>query len=276
MSTPNSADNPVIRMYQLAALGALLVVTVNLVDGRLGVWTLAPLLMGSLVLLTGWSSGALIVLGVTFLVVLCHRLGYSPDDLLWRMFLGHSRYSSRPPRPTLIGEVSLCAAVVTYVACHYRLVGLTGRLFPAEQRENNPWWGHAPARGTTPIRKEVEPWQRRPPARASSTELYGVLLAALACPVAATILWVLANRLRGPEVLSRSEERVVLLIWFMASILIGAYAVLSYMRQTQASPDEQRMYLQDQLWRETRRDQGRLNRWLVWRRLRAQKRKENS
>lgn len=275
MSTLHSPDSPVIRTYQLAALGALLVVTVNLLDGRLGVWTLIPLLLGSLVLLTGWSSGGLVVLGVTFLMVLCHRLGSSPHDLLFRILAGYPPTLRRPPRPTLIGELSLCTALVMYVACQYRLVGLTGRLFPAEQRENNPWWGHS-ARSATHSRKEVEPWQRRPAGRASATELYGLMLAALACPVAATVLWLLANVLRGPEVLRRNEERVVLVIWFMASILVGAYAVLSYMRQTQASPDEQMMYLQDQLWRETRGDQGRLNRWLVWRRLRAQKRKENS
>jgi hypothetical protein len=30
------------------------------------------------------------------------------------------------------------------------------------------------------------------------------------------------------------------------------------------SPEEAALYLQDELWRQTRREQARLNRWLAW------------
>jgi hypothetical protein len=41
-----------------------------------------------------------------------------------------------------------------------------------------------------------------------------------------------------------------------------------------APTEENLLYLQDQLWQQTRHEQATLNRWLVWARLRWQRRKE--
>src|SRR5262249_35161929 len=53
-----------------------------------------------------------------------------------------------------------------------------------------------------------------------------------------------------------------------------ASAVLGYLRSLQAPPADNFLYLQDQLWRQTRGEQSLLNRWLTWARLRLQRRKE--
>jgi len=50
----------------------------------------------------------------------------------------------------------------------------------------------------------------------------------------------------------------------------------SYVRLASATPEESLLYLQDQSWRHTRREQGNLNRWLTWARLRVQRKKESS
>jgi hypothetical protein len=42
------------------------------------------------------------------------------------------------------------------------------------------------------------------------------------------------------------------------------------------SVEEATLLLQDTLWLETRREQGRINRWLAWARLRSRRRKELS
>jgi len=58
--------------------------------------------------------------------------------------------------------------------------------------------------------------------------------------------------------------------------LAAGSAVLAYARQASATPEEALLYLQDQVWRDTRCEQSRINRWLVWARLRWQRRKERS
>ena len=66
----------------------------------------------------------------------------------------------------------------------------------------------------------------------------------------------------------------VLVLWLAVLGLLLASAVLGYLRRLRAPLAENLLYLQDQLWRETRGEQSLLNRWLTWARLRAQKRKE--
>jgi len=57
---------------------------------------------------------------------------------------------------------------------------------------------------------------------------------------------------------------------------VGAAAALAYTKRALASSPENLLFLLEQLWRETRREQSRANRWLTWARLRAQRRKERS
>jgi hypothetical protein len=66
----------------------------------------------------------------------------------------------------------------------------------------------------------------------------------------------------------------LLLLGTLGGAVALAGAVLRHRDWVRATPEEALLYLQDQLWRETARDQGRLNRWLVWARLRGRARKE--
>jgi hypothetical protein len=68
--------------------------------------------------------------------------------------------------------------------------------------------------------------------------------------------------------------RAVLLAWVFGLGLAVIAALLSYVGMGQASRAEARLFLQDQAWRETRKDQARLNGWLVWGRLRRQRKEE--
>jgi hypothetical protein len=70
--------------------------------------------------------------------------------------------------------------------------------------------------------------------------------------------------------------RVLLIAWVLLTILGIVGIVGGYARLNAATPAESLLYLQDQLWRATRREQGSLNRWLAWVRLRAQRRREKS
>ena len=40
--------------------------------------------------------------------------------------------------------------------------------------------------------------------------------------------------------------------------------LIAYLGQYRLTADEAALYLQDELWRQTRREQSRINRWLAW------------
>jgi hypothetical protein len=63
--------------------------------------------------------------------------------------------------------------------------------------------------------------------------------------------------------------QALLLLWAGGLGLALAASVLGYLGWSRATPEESRLYLQDQLWRETRAEQGEVNRWRVWARRRG-------
>jgi hypothetical protein len=56
--------------------------------------------------------------------------------------------------------------------------------------------------------------------------------------------------------------------------VLAVAALLRYLALRRMTPPEAGLYLQDVLWRETRREQRRLNRWLAWAWLRRRRREE--
>jgi hypothetical protein len=99
-------------------------------------------------------------------------------------------------------------------------------------------------------------------------------LAVLASLVATVWLW---GAIKGSEPPYKGLQVVwqgVTLLWLFGLPMLFFTAVLGYVRRARATAQENRVFLQDQLWRETRREQSRNNRWLMWARLRAQRRKE--
>jgi hypothetical protein len=76
--------------------------------------------------------------------------------------------------------------------------------------------------------------------------------------------------------MSRESWRVLRLIWMLVLVLTATAVVVGYRRMTAATPPESLLYLQDEVWRKTRREQSNLNRWLMWARLRSRRNKETS
>ena len=62
---------------------------------------------------------------------------------------------------------------------------------------------------------------------------------------------------------------LLLLLWLFAVVLIVLTSLTGYLGALRMTPAESALYLQDQLWRQTRREQARLNRWLAWAEKRA-------
>jgi hypothetical protein len=86
-------------------------------------------------------------------------------------------------------------------------------------------------------------------------------------------LMVWSVTLRGPANpgLKPAVWQAALLVWLIGLTPYVAASGISYWQRRHMSVAEATMYLQDQLWAETRREQRRLNRWLAW----ARRRKEN-
>jgi hypothetical protein len=94
--------------------------------------------------------------------------------------------------------------------------------------------------------------------------------------VAAALLWLALSTAEPPPAMAPGVWRGVLLVFVIgltAAVLAGAAA---YVAWASATPEEHLLYLQDQLWRETRREQNRVSRFLTWARLRVQRREERA
>ncbi|SRR5579884_1061700 len=253
--SPTAGDpqsHPAIRNYTLFCLVALFLLVVCLANRGFEWWCLLPALIGCLTLLTHWSYGPPLVL-----LSLVGLLGmYKPRG----SYVGWSPHLEKPGFMDLI----LCVAVLGYIVGHYRLLSLMRNIFPADPR----WRG-------------VDPSQRR------SLDLvkgWEVVLVGLSLPLwtgLAWAIWVVKMTDFAPFQVTQLGivppwdvlPSELGLVWAGLALLAAAGVAVSYMRWTTATPEESLLYLQDRCWRMTRREQGLLNRWLMWTRLRAQRRK---
>jgi hypothetical protein len=172
---------------------------------------------------------------------------------------------------TAFTDVVLCAALLAYSAGQYRLLALTHAIFPIDARRRPGVVARNGKRASG-----IESRQPRSPHLPQPWE--APLLAFTAAGVALGVLlfWLALSVIPAPLDMSMELWRGLLLIFSVgsgAAVLGGAAAYLHWLA---ATPAEHLLFLQDQSWRETRREQNQINRWLTWARLRGQRRKEKS
>jgi hypothetical protein len=268
------------RNYTFLGLTALVVLLLALVARGLGTWSLLPVLLGLASLLGRWRGGSVVlVLAVTVLLF--------GSSLM--------RTSLRPDLPliaTPVSDLLLTAAVLGYVAAHYRLIGLTRFVFPRDPRRG----AEPPRRPGEPVPRGRRPGlmvpQRRSPETATPAEL-GLLLASLPLFCGLALLgqkWLVPGRpsLNAFRDQANSgayyEHEIFLmnagqalvdalwqgrpLLWWVGGGVLFAWAVLSYLGWRRMRSAEAALVLQDTVWAETRGEQRRINSWLVWVRLR--------
>jgi hypothetical protein len=242
--------HPAVRHYLLFCLTALFLMVVCLADRGLEWWCAAPALIGCLTLLAHWSQGPPLVI-----LSLVGLLGLPRPRSPWSN-AGWLRYQT----PTLM-DLLLCISVLAYVIGHYRLLAMTRSVFPPDSRR--------PREGT-----DADPTQRRSADLVTGWEL---ALLGLALPVWTTLsvmLWAWMTEDAPPLGMAREGWRILRLVWLVLGVLAAAGIVSTYRRWATATPRESLLYLQDEVWRQTRREQTIINRWLTWARLRAQRKKE--
>jgi hypothetical protein len=184
---------------------------------------------------------------------------------------------SRFQTPTLM-DVLLCFAVLAYVVGHYRLLSLMRHIFPPDPRrarpEGNAWDGRSKEK------KQIAcSTLKRSPDLVNGREM---ALLGFALPIWVGLAVSIWARVMGRAILGElplgfpsAMWRALQIVWASLAVLAAAGTVAAYLRWRTATPEESLLYLQDQLWRQTRREQGSLNRWLTWARLRAQWKKES-
>ncbi|HEV8060671.1 MAG TPA: hypothetical protein VGP68_12390 [Gemmataceae bacterium] len=158
----------------------------------------------------------------------------------------------------------LCSALLAYVIGHYRLQSLTATIFPPDRRSPLP----QATRGPT----------ERP--RSGRTmdggEIGWLILALPFVPFAALLVLrslgaIQAANARPNIDLSSPVWLTLVLLWILGTGVMMAHAALVYLSLHNLTLSESRIYLEDLLWLELRRDLRRLYRWRVWSRLRKDK-----
>jgi hypothetical protein len=275
-----------VRLYVFLCTVSAAVMALVLVARNLGSGALLPAGVGVVMALVRLRSGALLLLLSLVWVGLADRLGHSPLELgvlvltAALSLLTHvplPRMPANPwshlttPRPGL--DVLLCAAVLLYVGSYYRLLSVTRYILPIDRRRRVAAPG-AGKKGRPSFGAVLE--QKRSPALVEGREIGRLLMAVSVGVVVAELLmsWLRGRHARNDLrwlvpldtslPLADSLWQVLVLLWLFAVMLMVVHAVIGYLGLRRLSPEEAALYLQDQLWRQTRREQARLNRWLAW------------
>jgi hypothetical protein len=167
-------------------------------------------------------------------------------------------------------DVMLCAAVLGYVAGHYRLQGIWHQLLPTDPRARTgslrrvfPW-----LKKHAPIVRE-----KRPAGQITPHELAWFVVTLPAWAVAAQLARALLPRHWNVLGLPAQFFEILTVLWLLAVGLGVAVTFLNYWKHRRHDPATAQLYLQDLLWRDTRGEQRRVNRWLAWWRLARSKEK---
>jgi hypothetical protein len=247
MTTPRPqmlSQDPAVRLYVFLCLAALVAFLIVLLQSGYGRWSLLPAVVGALSVAFRWRAGALYFL------------------LAVMGFVGLHVYEGwiRPHRQPTMADWALSASCLGFLIAYYRLLALVNGIFPVDPRRRR--LGETPAS------------LRRPTHLVTQRET-GWFLVAL--PVWAALAQVLWRMVRARPVLDLSPTvgHIVLLGWLVGAGLLVASAILAYVGHSQLTREEATLFLQDTLWRETRREQRREVQWRVWARLRL-RRKERA
>lgn len=159
-------------------------------------------------------------------------------------------------------DAVLCAIVLAYSAGQYRLVALSHSVFPIDTRR----------RPVRVARRDLR--QQRSPHLPQTWEIVTLAITAAGVAAAVSLFWLVLSVIPTPLDMTRGLWRGLLLIFTVGLTTAGVGVVVVHLDWLKATPTEHLLFLQDQAWRETRREQNQINRWLTWARLQGQRRKE--
>ncbi len=261
--------DPDVRNFVIAAFSALAMIFLVLFQRGSDLGGLLILITGVGGIVLRWSLAPIFVLFIiTYFMVFPFGIPGESFDNRWEIEEGRFR----------IVDVVLTMAILVYVACHYRIYGISRQAIAFE--------GAARRRG--------EPVTRRPPALITATELSTLLVVAAGLVIAGQFLWWFVNSVevapgewfpfqwseegrtiyRGrrsgvPAGLTLGFNRFVVLIGIAFVGAVLARLIFGYWRLRNMNAAEGAMILLNGNWEETRRERSRLEKWRIWGRKRA-------
>jgi hypothetical protein len=243
-----------------AALAVMLMVGV--LEQGMSCWTVVPILIGLLGLVTRWSAAPMLLV----LTLAGFELVMVP--------LRDFAFGRIGREPSAFSVLLMCTAAVTYVTGHYRLQGIIGQLVPADPRRPG---GRLPrtARDVPGLRPEEAMVQQRRSHRLVTSQEVLVLVATLPVwAVLAEVLWLVLSARVNDMQLPSPGWRLIVVIWLFGLGALVVSSVLHFLGRQGMTRAESLLELQDVLWQETRGEQRSINRWLAWARLARPRRKD--
>jgi hypothetical protein len=259
--TQDVDQEPAVRNYIFLCLTALVVLFLVLVRRGLGGWSFLPVLVGVAGVGLRWRLAPLmsliLVTGLLYYLAPAGEGGRVRQHDLDRSFR--------------LEDWILSATILAFFAAHYRLQGLTVSVFPQDPRHQEEEVNPGGKATQPPAGSELQ----RIPSLVSPSEIGWLILSLPIWAFLAQFCWVLLPSGERPEYELKSREwRGIVAVWVLGLGLWLVYTLLDLAGRRRMTPQEARLVLQDALWRETSRDQRRVNRWLAWASLRRRPRKE--
>jgi hypothetical protein len=214
--------------YVLFCVGGMAAVLLVMLSYHFRGWAVLPIAVGLL--------GALTRLGpILFAVAVALALNFPP----------HQPFGQRAL--LRIPELIAAGGVLAYVIGHYRLQAIHLHAFAEGRKEPG----------------SDEPPRRRHPRWVSSAELGQALIAVPTVAILAQITW---HQLMGMPVQFRWGIiwPFIVTVWVLGAVMAVVGGAFAWRRRQQMTVEEATIFLQDQLWQDTRRDQRRVARWLAW------------
>jgi hypothetical protein len=241
-----------IRQYQILSLLALGVIFLaNLQDGVLLV-SLLIMLVGLFGVLSRLRLGPILLL----LVLAGGQLG---RQFAW----GRLQLAQVYPLQRIgLNDLVMAMGFLAYVLAHYRMQGLMLNIVPLDPRQKV-----GPARW---FRRPKLLSHRRAGGLVTPQEVGWFLLCLPLWALVAQMLWMNLAPRRILFGLAPGPVRIILAAWGLGLAIFITSALLNLWRRRQQQPELATLFLQDALWKETRREQRRLNRWLAWSRLKQE------
>jgi hypothetical protein len=257
----NDAARPAIRVgpihYQILGGAGLLLLFLAQLDQGIYLGGLLVACIGLFGIVSKWRAAPLVLLGAFAAAQVGQHI------LVFRDFATEDR------RPLLhLRDVVLAIGLVAYIAANCRLQSLWSQIVPADPRQRVR--KRRRAGGRVGYAETPAP-QPRASRLLTPQEIAAFVLMLPFWALLGQALWVFVAQ-PWPSEFSVFESprafRLLSFAWLLIMGLLIAGTVLGHWRRRQMDRAAAQMYLQDTLWRETRREQRRIFRWLAWRNVR--------
>jgi hypothetical protein len=242
--------------YQILCGAGLVLMFFAQLDQGMMLGNLLVVCVGVLGIITGMRNAPVLVLAVLLAAQIGNHL------LLYRTF------EFVQPRPWLhLGDVLLAMGTLGYVIGHYRLQALRRHVLPVDPRQRR----RAAAQRGHSFEQALQPRAER---LLTPQEIARFVLGLPLLTLLGQLVWLGLSRRWLPEVLPDRLLRLIVLAWWLVIGILVVSWLLNVWKRRQMGPEAAQVYLQDTLWRETRREQRRIFRWLAWRKVAEIERRE--